>query len=154
MWSVPSGPCWAGSAVTVTGDPTPARSTATDDHGSRPIAPEPSRSAPCTVVITRPARGRNSRPAGSRLSLWCSCDSSTTSIGGSASGSTAGPVVLTSPPAYSPGGDSAGSVSQRNPAYSSTAVGPPTSVIFITRQRSTKYVPLPCPLENHRVVTV
>src|SRR5581483_745156 len=42
--------------------------------------------------------------------------------------SNAGPVTLVRPP-YSPGGESAGSVSQRSPPYSRIAVGPPTSWI-------------------------
>src|SRR6185503_775705 len=123
-WVVPSGPCWAGTAVTVTG-PTAVASQV----GSARAVP-PSRCAASSVVSTTGTPASSLRPASSRLSGCWSCESSTASTLPRSSAATAGPLVLVStrsPIGWSPGGSKVGSVSSRTPPSSISAVGPPTS---------------------------
>src|SRR6185312_12122389 len=111
----------------------PSGPTDTELQGSSPATfSPPRRSAPSTVVSTLRARGRNSRPASSRLSAWWSCDSSTRSTSPISSAEIAGPSDLrnvTTGVSYSPGGSKVGSVSIRRPPSSRRAVGPPTARI-------------------------
>ena len=90
------GPWRQGVAVTSIGV-RPGASSRVLSHAFSPRAPPPSRRAPDAVVTTTPAEGSSVRPAGSRLSSWWSCVSSTASSGPTSSSVSAGPISLREP---------------------------------------------------------
>ena len=87
------GPWRQGVAVTSIAG-LPGASSRVVAHGRSPRADSPSRRAPGSVVTMVPTDGSSARPAGSRLSSWWSCVSSTASSGSRSAAAIAGPASL------------------------------------------------------------
>src|ERR1700761_4776674 len=126
-----SGPCTAGTAVTVSSPPS-GRATTWLVHGARPTGGPPRRPAPLRVVRTRGLDKASSRPLSSRLSGWLSWLTRTRSTGPSSPRATAGPSVLVRYPC-GPGGSNVGALTTRSPPRSRTVVGPPTTMTAFSR---------------------
>ena len=90
------GPCRHGVAVTSI-EVLPGASSQVLCQNPRPRTSPSSRAAPDSVVTIVPAPGSSARPAGSRLSSWCSWVSSTASIGPMSCAAIAGPASFTDP---------------------------------------------------------